>query len=80
MPGESRSGYKLWLLNSHGSPISAIESGQVWSDEAGEFVATEQGEILEQLYYSARDNALDVENTLEDMFGSLGIELRPNSE
>jgi hypothetical protein len=80
MPGESVAGYKLWLLNGRGSPISAIESGQVWNDESGQFVATEQSEILEQLYYSARDSALEVENTLEDMFGALGIELGPNSE
>lgn len=72
--------YRLWLLNSRGAAIASIETRRSLDPATGDLVEATQNGMLEELYYSARDSALDVGNTLEDMFNSLGIELGPNAE
>jgi hypothetical protein len=65
--------YTLQLLNSVGSVISTLQS-------TGPFDESVRNQLLEELYYSARSDALDIENSLQDMFGTLGIEPGPSPE
>jgi hypothetical protein len=72
------SGYRLQLLNYAGATIGALETRGSGVDVSE--TDREQHELLEDLYYTARSNALAIQNTLEDMFGALGIETGPEPE
>jgi|HubBroStandDraft_1064217.scaffolds.fasta_scaffold512921_2 hypothetical protein len=72
-------GYRLQLLNYAGAIIGTLETARNRGTELSE---TDSGryELLEDLYYTARSNALAIQNTIEDMFGVLGLETRPEPE
>ncbi len=72
-------GYRLQLLNYAGTIIGTLETAR---DKGVELSEIDRGryELLEDVYYSARSNALAIQNTLEDMFGVLGIETGPEPE
>jgi hypothetical protein len=76
---KTQSGYRLQLLNYAGAIIGTLETARDRGPEGDE---DDRGryEILEDLYYSARSNALAIKNTLEDMFGALGLETGPEPE
>jgi hypothetical protein len=73
------SGYRLQLLNYAGAVIGALETTRGRGVESSESDSVRH-ELLEELYYDARSNALAIQNTLEDMFGALGLETGPEPE
>jgi hypothetical protein len=76
---KTSSGYRLQLLNYAGMTIGTLETGGGRSPELSE-IDRGRNELLESLYYSARSNALAIKNTLDDMFGALGLETGPEPE
>jgi hypothetical protein len=69
---DERGDIRLALLNSRGETAASLE--KAWSSDSsdqGEIAPAEWNDILDELYYAARDSALDVSETFKDIFSSL---------
>ena len=66
--------YSLQLLNAEGAVVTSLKTGNIMDREQNKVVPGPQNKVLEELYYEARGSALDIKNTLEDMFNALGMD------
>ena len=72
--------YQLQLLNGSGAIITSFVGRYIYDNSKGEFTPTGRLKLLEELYYAARSNALNIDNTLGDLYETLGLEPETSTE